>query len=85
MLVIVTSCAAGPNTREGIADSSGDLAGLWLGLWHGIIAPITFLISLFSDTINVYDVHNDGNWYNAGFVIGAGILGGGVIGACKRR
>jgi hypothetical protein len=23
-------------------------AGFWLGLWHGIICPITFIISLFT-------------------------------------
>jgi hypothetical protein len=33
----------------------------------------------------VYEVHNSGNWYDFGFVFGAGILfGGGGIGS-KRK
>jgi hypothetical protein len=31
-------------------------AGFWLGLWHGIICPVTFLISLFNDNVNIYEV-----------------------------
>jgi hypothetical protein len=81
----LTSCAAGVNTQRGVPDAGGDIAGFWLGLWHGIIAPITFVISLFADHVNVYDVHNNGNWYNFGFVLGAGILFGGATGRRKRK
>jgi hypothetical protein len=52
-------------------------AGFWLGLWHGIICPITFIISLFSDKITVWDIYNNGNWYTLGFLIGASISIGG--------
>jgi hypothetical protein len=86
LLVTLTSCAAGPNPVQNMADGSGEVAGFWLGLWHGIIAPITFFISLFSDTVNVYEVRNSGNWYDFGFVLGAGILfTGGAAGARKKR
>src|SRR5687767_6604467 len=86
LLVTLASCAAGPNPERNMADRSGEVAGFWLGLWHGIIAPVTFFISLFSDTVNVYDVHNNGNWYNFGFVLGAGILfGGGAAGSRRKR
>jgi len=85
-LLVLTGCAAGPNTQRSVADSSGHVAGFWLGLWHGIIAPITFIISLFRDRVNVYEVHNNGNWYNLGFVLGAGILfGGGAAGRRRKR
>lgn len=86
VLLSLTSCAAGPNTQRSVADATGDVAGFWLGLWHGIIAPITFIISLFSDDVSFYEIHNNGNWYNFGFVLGAGILfGGGAAGARKPR
>ena len=85
LVVALASCAPGSNPQEGVADPGGDVAGFWLGLWQGIIAPITFVISLFSDTISVYEVHNNGNWYNLGFVLGAGILLGGSAGSAKRR
>ena len=36
--------------------------------------------------INVYEVHNNGNWYDFGFVLGAGILfGGGAAGGRRRK
>ena len=74
VLLLLSACAAGPNTLANVSAHSGGLAGFWMGLWHGIIAPFTFIISLFSDNVNLYEVHNNGGWYNFGFVLGAGIL-----------
>ena len=83
--LLLAACAAGPNPEVGVA-AEGVVAGFWLGIWHGFISPIAFLISLFSDHVNIYEVHNSGNWYDFGFVIGAGILfGGGPVGARRRR
>lgn len=80
------SCAPGPNTAEKTPDAEGKVAGFWLGLWHGLISPVTFIISIFSKTVRLYEVHNNGGWYNFGFVIGAGLfLGGGIFGHKKRR
>jgi len=42
---------------------------------------LTHLISLFTDTVNVYEVHNSGNWYDFGFVFGLSIIFGGSHGA----
>ena len=81
---LLTACAAGPNTAAHVADASQAPAGFWLGLWHGIIAPITFAISLFNDNVNIYEVHNNGNWYDFGFVLGAGIFLGGGSSASRR-
>lgn len=85
MGLLLASCVAGANPELGAAGADGDLAGFWLGLWHGIIAPITFVISLFTDDVSLYEVRNNGNWYDFGFVLGAGILfGGGGLGSRKR-
>jgi len=81
LALVLSACAAGPNAAAGTVAETGDIAGFWLGLWHGIIAPVTFVISLFSDGVNVYEIHNNGNWYNFGFVIGAVFLIGGSHGA----
>ena len=51
--------------------------GFWSGLWHGIVAPLAFIGSLFSDDIAMYALNNNGGWYDFGFVLGAGILFGG--------
>ncbi|MDO8589929.1 MAG: hypothetical protein Q7R69_01495 [bacterium] len=72
--LFLTGCAAGPNTAAHIVASDGSLAGFWLGLWHGMIAPITLVISLFSNNVGFYEVHNSGGWYNFGFVLGVVIL-----------
>ena len=86
LLAIVTAaCAAGVNPEVGNPAPSGDIAGFWLGLWHGFIAPVTFFVSLFTDNVNLYEVHNNGNWYDFGFVIGAGLLlSGGLFGRRSR-
>jgi hypothetical protein len=85
-LVVMAGCAAGPNELANSPDAEGDVAGFWLGLWHGIIAPFAFIVSLFSDEVHVYEVHNSGNWYNLGFLLGITIiLGGGGGGAASRR
>ena len=79
---VLSGCAAGPNPAEGV----GETAGFWLGLWHGFIAPIVFLVSLFNDTVSIYEVHNNGGWYNFGFLLGASaFFGGGGAGAGARR
>ena len=76
-LCLLTACAgaAGPNTVA--SGSAGHASGFLAGLWHGVIMPVTFVVSLFSKQVNIYDVHNDGAWYNFGFVLGAGVLLGG--------
>lgn len=80
------SCAPGPNDLVNTADNEGKIAGFWLGLWHGLIAPITFIISIFTKNVHLYEVHNNGLWYNFGFVLGAGLfLSGGILGKKKRR
>jgi hypothetical protein len=84
--LVLSSCAPGPNTVQKTADEEGKIAGFWRGLWHGLISPITFIISLFSRNTNIYEVHNSGSWYNFGFVIGAGLfLQGGILGSRRAR
>lgn len=50
--------------------------GFWSGLLHGIISPFSFIGSLFSDSIAMYAVNNNGGWYDFGFVLGSGIFFG---------
>jgi hypothetical protein len=79
-------CAPGPNDLEKTANGEGKTAGFWLGVWHGLISPVTFIVSLFAKGVRLYEVHNNGGWYNFGFVIGAGLfLSGGILGRKKRR
>lgn len=58
--------------------------GFWLGVWHGFIFPVTFVVSLFSNDIAIYAVPNNGTWYNAGYFIGIVFLGVGARSSRKR-
>ena len=51
-------------------------AGFWAGLWHGMIVVVTFIISLFTDSVGIYEINNSGVWYDLGFVLGILIIGG---------
>ena len=74
LLLILSSCAPSISVEQCVQN---DLYGFWGGLWHGIIAPISFILSLFMDDVAMYAVNNTGGWYDFGFVLGAGILFGG--------
>jgi hypothetical protein len=84
--LVLAGCAPGPNSVEKTANAEGKTAGFLLGLWHGFISPVTFVISVFSKNVRLYEVHNNGTWYNFGFVLGAGLfLSGGILGKKKKR
>jgi hypothetical protein len=70
-LIALFGCA--PHGNSMVVSSGG--AGFWLGLWHGMICPVTFVISLFNRSVNMYEVANNGGWYNLGFLLGAGAWG----------
>ena len=65
---------AGPNSKYKIAGTKP--AGFWVGLWHGIISPLVFLVSFFNTNIRIYESNNNGKWYDFGFLIGVGALSG---------
>ena len=86
VMLVLAACAAGTNSLVDTESEDGVVAGFWRGLWQGIITPFTFIISLFTDDVNVYEVHNNGGWYNFGFLLGVSVLlGGGSSGAATRR
>jgi hypothetical protein len=52
--------------------------GFWQGLWHGLIFPLAWVVSLFTNTVAVYAVPNDGGWYNFGYFLGIVVFGVGA-------
>ena len=71
LAVLFNGCANVTPIKECVIDAP---YGFFGGLWHGIVAPLSFIGSLFSDDIAMYAVNNNGGWYDFGFVLGAGIL-----------
>jgi len=83
LLNILAGCAPGPN--QSARDHDG-VAGFWLGLWQGFIAPFVFVVSLFKRDLSIYEVYNNGAWYNFGYLFGlACFFGGGGNRAARRR
>ena len=60
---------AGPDSKWKLSDA--EPAGFWAGFWHGLIAPITFVVSLFNPDVRMYETNNNGGWYDFGFILGA--------------
>ncbi|CAM3567015.1 hypothetical protein GCM10007368_24680 [Isoptericola cucumis] len=86
VLLVVSACAAGPNPGVDTQTLGGaGPYGFWWGLWQGMILPVTFVVSLFTDTVSVYEVHNNGNWYDVGYVLGISMVFGGPLGARRAR
>jgi len=69
--LLVSGCA---DTISFVEATTAEPVGFWYGLWHGIILPFAWIISLFSDETAIYAIYNNGGWYDFGFAIGVGAL-----------
>ena len=76
----LSACAA-TQAPDAVA-STANTPGFLLGLWHGFIFPVAWILSLFMDNIAVYAVPNNGGWYDFGYFVGIVFLG---VGARKTR
>lgn len=83
--LFIVSCTAGPNEMVKVANEDGDLAGFFMGLWHGFILLFSFIVSLFNSEVNVYEVHNVGPLYNLGYLIGVSMFFSGSGHASNRK
>jgi hypothetical protein len=79
--------APGPNSMVNTAGPRGSVASTLIGIWHGIISPITLVMSFINPNVQMYDVHNDGSKYNLGFLFGVALvfLILGIIGGSRRH
>ncbi|WP_250447618.1 hypothetical protein [Actinotalea sp. C106] len=83
-LLLLAACAPGANELVGTAvPGEADPAGFLLGLWHGFIAPIAFVVSLFAEDVGIYEAHNVGGWYDLAYLIGLSAFVGGGGGASQ--
>lgn len=75
-VVVNRLSAAGPNSKYKLPGA--EPAGFWAGLWHGLIAPVTFVVSLVNPSVGIYETNNRGHLYDFGFILGvSGSFGGG--------
>jgi len=52
--------------------------GFLLGLWHGFIFPVAWVVSLFASNVAIYAVPNNGGWYDFGYFLGIVVFGVGA-------
>ena len=76
---LLAACAA-TQTRQAVAP---DTPGFWLGLWHGFIFPVAWIVSLFLKDVAVYAVPNTGGWYDFGYFLGIVVFGVGARGGTR--
>ena len=81
LALALTACAA----AQAPTTVAPDAPGFLLGLWHGFIFPIAWVVSLFVGNVAVYAVPNNGGWYDFGFFLGVCVLGGGSHFSSKKR
>lgn len=64
----------GPNPMVNQPDGQGRVARAVAGLWHGLIVPVTLILSFFDSNVEIYEVHNAGSEYNFGFFLGEAFM-----------
>jgi len=75
-LALLTAFAA-TQAPDAVA-TAADTPGFLLGLWHGVIFPVAWVVSLFADKVAVYAVPNNGGWYDFGYFPGVVVFGVGA-------
>src|SRR5215218_8234062 len=73
-LLALAACAA-TQAPDAVAPQA---PGFWLGLWHGFIFPVAWIVSLFTDKVAIYAVPNSGGWYDFGYFLGVAVFGVGA-------
>jgi len=72
----LTACAA--TQSDAAVTQAADTPGFLLGLWHGFIFPVAWVVSLFMDKVAIYAVPNNGGWYDFGYFLGLVVFGVGA-------
>jgi hypothetical protein len=80
-VLLLTGCADSVTFEQAIVlqESGAVSGGFWWGLWNGLTVGCAFIGSLFSDEIALYDIYNNGGWYDFGFWVGCVLL----LGSCR--
>jgi hypothetical protein len=78
LALALAACAA----TQGPAVVEPGAPGFLLGVWHGFIFPVAWVVSLFDHQAAVYAVPNNGGWYDFGYFVGIVFIG---VGARKSR
>ena len=82
LLPVVAALTACARQMPAAVAHAPDTPGFLLGLWHGFIFPVAWVLSLFVADVAVYAVPNNGGWYDFGYFLGIVVFG---VGARKSK
>ena len=85
LTLVLSACGTVNPMKNTPLEETGKVYGFWNGLWDGWTAVFAFIGNLFGGHYGVYQVHNNGNWYDFGFLLGVGAFAGGSSSAASRR
>lgn len=75
LLLALAACARQVKTA---VEHGPDTPGFLLGVWHGFIFPVAWLLSLVMPDVAIYAVPNNGGWYDFGYFLGIVVFGVGA-------
>lgn len=78
--LILSGCIPGDGRN-----TEGNPAGFFWAIWHGWIAPVSLIISIFNDSISIYEVNNTGFFYDLGYYMAIISGFGGIALSRKKR
>ncbi|WP_344063555.1 hypothetical protein [Terrabacter lapilli] len=82
----VGAAAGGLRCRGESGGREQRLGRVLAGSVAGVHRPIAFLVSLFNHSVGIYEVHNNGAWYDFGYIVGLTIFfSGGTAGGARTR
>jgi hypothetical protein len=74
ILLALSACA-----RHSLAGAvAADAPGFFRGLWDGFIFIWAWIVSLFVPEVALYQVPNNGGWYDFGYFLGIVVFGAGA-------
>lgn len=83
-LLVVVALLSGCLPGDGSA-TPADPAGFFWGIWHGWLAPVSLVLSIFKPSLALYEVHNTGFFYDLGFYMAVVSGFGGLSLARKKK
>ena len=78
LLLALAACA-----RQSASAIVAGSPGFLHGLWDGFIFIWSWLVSLFVPEVAVYQVPNNGGWYDFGYFLGIVVFGAGARGGTR--
>ena len=83
--MLLSACGTPNPMANTPLESTGQVYGFWNGLWDGMTAIFAFMGNIFGGHFGIYQVHNNGGWYDFGFLLGVGAFAGGASSSSRRR